>query len=250
MGRVAAAVLALALLSACGGGGSGNTDGAVPPAGGTTGGEVSTPEEELVQGCLHPDEARAVTIESGSTLEAAVLGDGPVGVVLAHELGGSLCNWAPIAPNLADEGYLVLVFNSAAPATTASDMLAAAEKLRDLGARRIIVGGASLGGTAALMTAVRARNIVGAFSLSAPTSYGDLEGLPAVRRFRGPILFVVGAEDSRFALDARRLYRSAVSSEKELLIVAGSEHGTELYDGPAAERVRRAVEDLLEAAAP
>ena len=248
MGRVAAAVLALALLSACGG--SGNTEGAPSPAAGTTEGEVSAPEEELVQGCLDPDEARAVTIESGSTLEAAVLGDGPVGVVLAHELGASLCNWASIAPDLADLGYLVLVFNSAAPATTASDMLVAAERLRDLGARRIIVGGASLGGTAALMTAVRARNIVGAFSLSAPTSYGDLEGLPAVRRFRGPILFVVGAEDSRFVLDARRLHRAAVSSEKELLIVAGSEHGTELYGGPAAERVRRAVEDLLEAAAP
>jgi dienelactone hydrolase len=246
VGRVAAAVLAIALLGACGGS---DDTGAPSPGAGTAGGEVTAPEEELIHGCIDPDQAKALTIESGSTLEAAVFGDGPVGVVAAHELGGSLCNWASIAADLADQGYRVLVFDSEAPATAASDMLAATEKLRDLGAKRIIVGGASLGGTAALMTAARARNVVGALSLSAPTAYGNLEGMPAVRRFRGPILFVAGAGDTRFALDARRLYRAAASSEKELLIVAGSEHGTDLYGGPAAERVARAVDDLLEAAA-
>jgi hypothetical protein len=40
-----------------------------------------------------------------------------------------------------------------------------------------------------------------------------------------------------------------VSREKELLIVPGSEHGTDLYGGPAAERVRRAVGGLLAEAA-
>jgi dienelactone hydrolase len=247
VGRVAAAVLATALLSACGG--SDDTSGAPSLDAGTTGGEVTAPERELIHGCIDPDQAKALTIKSGSTLEAAVFGDGPVGVVAAHELGGSLCDWASIASDLADEGYRVLVFDFGTPATAASDMLAATKKLRDLGAKRIIVGGASLGGTAALMTAARARNVVGAFSLSAPTAYGNLEGLPAVRRFHGPILFVAGAGDIRFADDARLLYRAAASSEKELLIVAGREHGTDLYGGAAAERVGRAVDDLLKAAA-
>jgi hypothetical protein len=37
---------------------------------------------------------------------------------------------------------------------------------------------------------------------------------------------------------------------RELLIVSGSEHGTALYGGPAAEQVRDAVDRLLERTAP
>ncbi len=217
----------------------------------TTRAESSTAaEEEFLYGCIEPDAARPLTIESGgATLDAAVFGHGRVGVVLAHERGGSLCNWASIAPDLADQGYRVLIFDFGDPATTASDMHAATEELRRLGAKKIVIGGASLGGTAALMAAARERDVIGAFSLSAPAVYGNAEGLPAVRRFHAPVLFVAAAEDSHFADDARRLYRAAVSREKELLVVPGSEHGTDLYGGPAAERVRRAVDDLLAEAA-
>jgi pimeloyl-ACP methyl ester carboxylesterase len=249
--RVLAVLLAVALVSACGGTDeSDESSSAASTAAETARAETSTAaEEELLYGCLDPDGVKPLTIESGDTLDAAVFGDGAVGIVLAHERGGSLCNWASIAPDLADQGYRVLIFDFGAPATVASDMLAATEELRRLGAEKIIVGGASLGGTAALMTAARARDVVGAFSLSAPAVYGNLEGLPAVRRFRGPVLFVAATEDSLFAEDARRLYRAAVSGKKELLIVAGSEHGTALYGGPAAERVGRAVDRLLADAA-
>jgi dienelactone hydrolase len=242
-------LLIVALLTACGG--SDNMSGAPSTDTSTTGAEVSTAaEEELLYGCIEPDAAKPLTIESGgATLDAAVFGHGPVGIVLAHERGGSLCNWGSIAPDLADQGYRVLIFGAESPATAASDMLAATEEVRRLGAKKIIVGGASLGGTAALMTAPRARNVVGAFTLSAPAVFGNLEGLPAVRRFDAPVLFVAAAEDSHFAEDARLLYRVAASREKELLVVAGSEHGTDLYGGPAAERVRRAVDGLLAEAA-
>jgi pimeloyl-ACP methyl ester carboxylesterase len=250
--RVLIVLLVMMLLAACGGSGTSDSAPTSPAStsANTTGGEISTTgEDELLYGCIEPGTAKPLTIESGDTLDAAVFGDGAVGIVLAHERGGSLCNWAPIAPDLADQGYRVLIFDFGAPATVASDMLAATEELRRLGARKIIVGGASLGGTAAFMTAARARNVVGAFSLSAPAEYGNLKGLPAVRRFRGPVLFVAATEDSLFAEDARRLYRAAASRDKKLLIVPGSEHGTALYGGPAAERVRAAVDAFLEKAA-
>ena len=251
MARVLAVLLAVALVSACGGTDeSDESSSAASTAAETARAETSTAaEEELLYGCLDPDGAKPLTIESGDTLDAAVFGDGAVGIVLAHERGGSLCNWASIAPDLADQGYRVLIFDFGAPATVASDMLAATEELRRLGAKKIIVGGASLGGTAALMTAARARDVVGAFSLSAPAVYGNLEGLPAVRRFRGPVLFVAATEDSLFAEDAQRLYRASQSPHRQLLIVPGSEHGTALYGGSAAEQVRDAVDRLLQRAA-
>jgi alpha-beta hydrolase superfamily lysophospholipase len=79
--------------------------------------------------------------------------------------------------------------------------------------------------------------------------YGNTEGLPAVRRFRAPVLFVAAEEDGDFAEDARRLYRAAASRDKKLLIVPGSQHGTALYGGPSADRVGGAVDGFLEEAA-
>jgi dienelactone hydrolase len=248
VGRAPVLLLIVALLTSCGG--SDNTSGGPSTDTGTPGTEATTAEEELLYGCITRGAAKPLTIKSsGDTLDAAVFGRGPVGIVLAHERGGSLCNWASIAPDLAEQGYHVLIFDFGEPAATAGDMHAATEEIRRLGAKKIIVGGASLGGTAALMAAAREHDVVGAFSLSAPAVYGNAEGLPAVRRFHAPVLFVAAAEDSHFADDARRLYRAAASREKELLVVAGSEHGTDLYGGPAAERVRRAVDGLLAEAA-
>jgi pimeloyl-ACP methyl ester carboxylesterase len=252
--RLLIVVLVAALLAACGGSDTSDESGARTFAASTdaetAGAETPTAAEDLLYGCIEPGTASPLTIESaGATLDAAVFGEGRVGIVLAHESDGSLCNWASIAPELADEGFRVLIFDFGEPATVARDMHAATEKIRELGAKRIVLGGASLGGTVALMTATRARNVVGAFSLSAPAVYGNAQGLPAVRRFRAPVLLVAAKDDGNFADDARRLYRAAASRNKKLVIVPGSEHGTALYGGPAAERVRAAVDGFLEKAA-
>ena len=253
MARVLILVLVSTLLAACGGSDTSDSAATSPTStrAETTGGETSTSgEAELLYGCIEPGTARPLSIESaGATLDAAVFGEGRVGIVLAHEIGGSLCNWASIAPELAEKGYQVLIYDFGEPATVARDMRAATKKIRELGAKKIILGGASLGGTVALMMAPRERNVVGAFSLSAPDVYGNTEGLPAVRRFRAPVLFVAAEDDGDFADDARLLYRAAASRNKELLIVPGSEHGTALYGGSAADRVGGAVDGFLEEAA-
>jgi pimeloyl-ACP methyl ester carboxylesterase len=241
--RTIVLLLSVTLVTACGGSDTGDRS-AGPPTKSSAG---STSDEELLYGCIETGTAQPLTIKSaGTRLDAAVFGAGRVGIVLAHESDGSLCSWASIAPDFAGEGYRVLIFDFGAPATVAQDMQAATKKIRELGVKRIVFGGASLGGTVALMSAAREPNIIGAFSLSAPAVYGNTEGLPAVRRFRAPVLFVAAEEDANFAEDARRLYRASQSSSRQLLIVPGSEHGTALYGGPAAERVRDAVEGLLQ----
>jgi pimeloyl-ACP methyl ester carboxylesterase len=241
--RAIVVLFAVTLLGACGGSDTADRGPETP----STSVASSTSDEELLYGCIDPGTAKPLTIDSaGQKLDAAVFGGGRLGIVLAHESDGSLCNWASIAPEFANEGYRVLIFDFGEPATVAQDMKAATKKIRELGAKRIILGGASLGGTVALMTAARERNIVGAFSLSAPAVYGNAEGLPAVRRFRAPVLFVAAEEDENFAEDAKRLYRASESPRRQLLIVAGSDHGTALYGGPGAEEVRDAVDRLLQ----
>jgi pimeloyl-ACP methyl ester carboxylesterase len=241
--RAIVVLLAVMLLGACGGSDAADHGFGTP----STSVASSSSGEELLYGCIDRGTAKPLTIESaGQKLDAAAFGAGRLGIVLAHESDGSLCNWASVAPELADEGYRVLVFDFGEPATVVQDMKAATKKIRELGARRIVLGGASLGGTVALMTAAREPNIAAAFSLSAPAVYGNAEGLPAVRRFRAPVLFVAAAEDDNFAEDAKRLYRASQSPRRELLIVPGSEHGTALYGGPGAEKVRNAVDRLLQ----
>jgi pimeloyl-ACP methyl ester carboxylesterase len=241
--RILVVLLAVALLAACGEGDM--ADRGTEPS--PTNVATTSGEDELLYGCIEPGSAKPLTLESaGAKLDAASFGNGSVGIVLAHESDGSLCNWASLAPAFAEEGYRVLIFDFGEPATVAQDMKAATKKIRELGAKRIVLGGASLGGTVALMTAAREPNIAAAFSLSAPAVYGNAEGLPAVRRFRAPVLFVAAEEDANFAEDAKRLYRASQSPRRELLIVPGSEHGTALYGGPGAEEVRDAVDRLLQ----
>ena len=243
MVRAIVPLLAVTLLGACGGSDAADGGAARPSASVAS----STSGQTLLYGCIDRGTAKPLTMQSaGARLDAAVFGAGPVGLVLAHESDGSLCNWASVAPEFADEGHRVLIFDFGEPATVAEDMKAATKKIRELGAKRIVLGGASLGGTVALMTAAREPNIVAAFSLSAPAVYGNAEGLPAVRRFRAPVLFVAAEEDANFAEDARRLYRASQSPRRQLLIVPGSEHGTALYRGPGGEEVRDAVDRLLE----
>jgi pimeloyl-ACP methyl ester carboxylesterase len=50
-----------------------------------------------------------------------------------------------------------------------------------------------------------------------------------VPRLHVPLLFVAGSEDSPYVDDARAMYRAA-STRKRLLVVPGSEHGTDLLD--------------------
>lgn len=246
MVRAIGILLSVTLLAACGGSDTADRAAGAP----STSIAGSASDEDLLYGCIDNGTAKPLTIKSaGTKLDAAVFGAGRMGIVLAHESDGSLCNWASIAPEFADEGYRVLIFDFGEPATVAQDMQAATKKIRELGVKRIVLGGASLGGTVALMTAAREPNIIGAFSLSAPAVYGNAEGLPAVRRFRAPVLFVAAEDDANFAEDARRLYRASQSPRRQLLVVPGSEHGTALYGGPAADQVRDAVDRLLQRAA-
>jgi pimeloyl-ACP methyl ester carboxylesterase len=86
-----------------------------------------------------------------------------------------------------------------------------------------------MGGTAVLVAASHAASISGVASLSGPRFFEDLDAGRAVPRVRVPTLFVAAREDSPYVDDARAMYRAA-TTEKRLLVVPGSDHGTDLLD--------------------
>jgi pimeloyl-ACP methyl ester carboxylesterase len=185
-------------------------------------------------------------------LEGIERGRGAVGVVLAHQLGSSQESWAPIVDDLVDEGFHVLSFNFRGhglsgghthdPSHADLDLAGAIAKLRSLGAERVLVVGASMGGTAAVVVAAR-ENLAGIVSLSAPSKIDKLDAGASANKVREPSLFIVGAGDAKRYVDASRSLYAAVGPPKDLEVVSGSsEHGTGLLtDVKNGAKIRKLI---------
>jgi pimeloyl-ACP methyl ester carboxylesterase len=227
MWTVRAFMLALLVVSVGCGGSDAEEARPTSPAGATTTTTAAPCGEE---------DAEAVTLatQDGAELDAVLVGDGEVGVVLGHQFRSDFCSWVPFAKRLAERHMRALAINFASTAID-DDMVAGARELRRRGAERIILVGASMGGTAALVAAGKT-DVVGVAALSAPREFGGLDALPSVRRLEIPALFLVGEQDTSFARDARRLYRATTSRNKALIVTSGFEHGTDLLQDPEAER--------------
>ncbi len=175
-------------------------------------------------------------------------------VVLAHQAHSTLCLWVTEARRLAARGYTAIVFdfrnNGAsqfrkAPADSliAADVTAAVKLARTLGARKVFVVGASMGGWASIVAGASLRpSIQGIVSVSAPAQwYGD--AIPSARRLTVPVLYVAASGDGSFAADARALYAATASGDKTLKIVPGPFHGVDLID--LSQPARTAVETFI-----
>jgi hypothetical protein len=164
-------------------------------------------------------------------VRGALVGRGQVGVVLAHQAGGSLCQWLRYANRLRDEGREVLAFTFVG-ADKPGEVSSAAAELARRGIAKTLLIGASMGGTAALVAASTAGpGVAGVASLSGPAFYEDMNADAAVRKLTIPALFMVAEDDSQFAASTRSLYAVCASPRKQLEVRPGSDHGVGLLDG-------------------
>jgi pimeloyl-ACP methyl ester carboxylesterase len=220
-------VIAFTALALAGCGGS--SSGTAGPTQTSTTATAPGATGKTLDSCAHEDATTKIVHFSGAELDGVVIGDGATGVVLAHQLHSDLCSWLPFAKRLAAAGMLVLVFDFPSTRNLDRYVVAAVAELRRQGAHSIALAGASMGGTAVLVAASHASSISRVASLSGPRIFEDLDAGRAVPRVHVPTLFVAGREDSPFVDDARAMYRAA-TGDKRLLIVAGSDHGTDLLD--------------------
>jgi pimeloyl-ACP methyl ester carboxylesterase len=188
----------------------------------------------------------------GTRLVGHRFGNGRVAVVLAHESRGWLCDWVPYAKRLAARGYLAFPFdfrgygesqsNPVSNVRLDRDVVAAAKTVRGLGAKKVFLVGASIGGSAVLRAGPDTRPLVnGVVSVSGAADLVD--AMTAVKRLRVPALFIAGRYDLDFAANARRLSAATASKDKHVVIVDSGEHGTRLV--AAEPKVREAIETFL-----
>ena len=198
----------------------------------------------------------------GTRLEGRVFGSGTVGVVLAHMFPADQRSWWPFAGTLADDGYRVLTFDfrGYCPGGNAGcsggskdipkisqDVVAAASYLRNAGATRVMLVGASMGGTASLLAAAQPEVDPSAIvTLSAPLSFEGLTIDPTtLQNVPAPKLFIAGTGDATAAQAAQQLYDQALGSRR-VEIVPADDHGTDLLTGTRGEEVQKLITNYLE----
>jgi pimeloyl-ACP methyl ester carboxylesterase len=192
----------------------------------------------------------------GTRLVGHRFGTGTTAVVLAHQSDGNLCQWIPYARRLAGLGYLALVFDLRGygasqvrhyPANQrlGGDVAAAAREARALGARKVFLLGASLGGSAVVAAAANAKPpVAGVISVSSSADLVDALG--SARRVRVPALVIAAEGDRDFAPDVGRLYAALASARKAREVLPGYAHGVQLVAG--SKRARDLIETFLRSA--
>ncbi|PZF82668.1 alpha/beta hydrolase [Jiangella anatolica] len=242
MPRRAALVLLLVLcLTGCSGGDS-DDGGSSPSAAPTPAGPYQ--EVEFTGGDGQPRQGRLFGPD-----------DAPVAVVLSHmgSDGDSQEDWAATAEALAGRGHQVLTYERLRPRYQVwQDVIGAVEYLRDHGAGRVVVAGASLGAMASLHVALQpsppADGVVWVAGLL--HSEGMDFDQATVAGLSCPALLITGDGDSYGATeDTRQLHAWLPGSE--LLVLPTPRHGTDILaeGGAPAEQLQTAILDFVDGVA-
>ena len=230
-----------------------------PPPKATTGAMPASPQPSQAEEPT-PGDPVAFRTSDGVRIAGRVFGDGRVGVVFGHQIDGDQRDWWDLATSLAEEGYTAVTLNcrgycpregagcseDGGTADAWRDLLAGARLLRSRGAERIVLVGASMGGTAAVMAASRADpSVDGVISLSAPTDCCGMRIAPNdAGSIEAPTLFIAGRDDGEAPASARQLARWTGDRGRVVVLDSG-EHGVDLIGGLAAPDVERRTNTLI-----
>ena len=215
-------LLALVLVSACGGGRDGDR----------VGDEVAVEERDVT-----------FETEDGVTLSGRLFGTGRVGVTLAHEYPATdASGWYMPAREFAQAGYMALAFTfrgygdsggDKQIAKAPIDVEAAAEALREHGAKDVAYAGASMGGTASIIAAQNQEPLA-VVAISAPTNFMGLDATIASTNVQRPVLLMASRGDQE-AFDSLESFERALPNPEHTKIYDGDAHGTSLFaDTPEA----------------
>lgn len=188
---------------------------------------------------------RRTTIEAqGRRLPAVVTGRGRTVVVLVHQTdGGGLCGWLPFAARIASvPGQTALAFdlcgygdavcsgdNSAATRQVAQVRLAIGFAESRLRARRIVLVGASMGGSLTVLTSALDTRVDAAVDLSGPDEWRDVRVSRRAHDVRVPLLVAMADDEGAEAVAAAR-GTAAAAAPGSTFVGAPSGHGYELLE--------------------
>jgi esterase/lipase len=219
-------------------------------------------EQQRRRADLSASKAVSFPSSDGVKLEGRLFGKGPIGIVLSHMLPADQRSWWDFARILARGGYTALTydFRGYCPGGDAGcsggtkdvaaiwqDVVGAVGFLGSRGVRRVMLVGASMGGTASLVAAAQPGvQVAAVIALSAPQS---IEGLVADSTVLGNVsaakLFIAGNADPTGAAQAAETMYEESPQPKRVEIFTSSDHGTALLTGNQLGRIQTLILEYL-----
>jgi len=195
-----------------------------------------TASERAKEGVLLHLDANLASGGKAEDVSAIVTGTGTTGIVLVHQNGDNLCEWKPGQIELTKLGYKVLAFTMVG--RDDEEVAAAAAELRKEGVSKLILIGASRGGTAVLAGDARLNPPAdGVVSLSGPSQFELISASGVVANLKSPMLFTAADGDEPFDSDEKQM--AALADPKLATFVEAknaTEHGVSLYDNEQVVR--------------
>jgi pimeloyl-ACP methyl ester carboxylesterase len=194
--------------------------------------------------------------EDNLTIKGRLFGSGETAIVFAHMYPNDQRAWWDFAAEVGGQGYAALTFDFRGYGETGGsqdiaridrDLIAAVRHLRERDYQRVVLVGASMGGTAVLKVAARDEFdglVAGVVAVSAPESFRGLLARDDVGNIEVPMLFVASEGDGSAVDSLESLYERA-SGFKEQKVYSGDAHGTELLDGEHAEEFKALLLDFF-----
>ena len=174
-----------------------------------------------------------LSLTNDRSVNGKLYGSGDIAIIFSNMDTNEQSEWKPIIGDLISNRSMGITYDYPEHLDDQSEIL---EKVisfsRSLGAKKIVLIGASRGGVATIKTAARHDHddsVVGIIAISAPIEY---EGTvfysnDELRSIKIPKLLLNSEEDDG-AEDNRKMIE-AFSEPKSLLLYPGNAHGTELF---------------------
>lgn len=202
---------------------------------------VNYPSGKNIDIPLNGNQAKSSTVGN-------IYGSGQRAVILSNMNTNNQDEWQPLLQPLFDRGHLILTYDYLDPQADQWDILGAVVQfIKNAGAERIVLIGASRGGVTAMQLLARSEDgygIVGVAAVSSPVEHeGTVFFSPEeLERVHLPKLFI-NTEHDECAAGTRQMYE-LVPAPKEMVFYPGSAHGTEIFQTASGAGLVRRLADF------
>lgn len=189
----------------------------------------------------------------GTRLRGHLWARGPNAVVFSHMFGTTQSIWFDLAGKLAAQGYTVLTFDFRGVGTSSGklvirhvhrDTLGAVRFIRRRKPEKVVVMGASMGGTSSIVAAGQTE-VDGLVVIASGMLFQGLDARPYLPKLEMPKLFIVGTKDAPFNQSARTMHEST-PEPKQLLMIPTVAHGTYMFRNTThRDTIYEAIFDFL-----
>jgi len=185
-----------------------------------------------------PEGAIIFEIEPTRKFAGTITGQGGTAIIMANMSNGGEAQWAPFVQAADKQKFTLITFNYLQPDYSGAPqaVLTILARLREVGYKRVICMGSSLG-VSACGAISREPEMVGLVSIAGPN-------LTGVNSSTYPKLYIA-AEGDRISEDTATDYRSAAEPKQLVLYKDTSMHGTTLFYSQYRDQIIKALVDFV-----